>query len=67
MWVGTLSRIMGESQWQQTLKDAIEAREVAYQNVVDEFHSVLCAESRIVTRSNLMDTSKVKPQVGVIS
>lgn len=67
MWVGTLSRIMGESQWQQTLKDAIEARDVAYQNVVDEFDSVSCAESLIVTRSNLMDTWKVKPQVGISS
>lgn len=57
----------GRLEWQWTLHDLEKVSDVAYQDVLTEFDSVCCIKGLIVTRSNLIVTKKLRPQMGIVS
>ena len=57
----------GRLEWQWTLHDLEKAPNFAYEDVLNEFDSVLCVKSLINTHSNLLISWKVRPWMGIIS
>lgn len=65
MWHSLLD--YGRLEWQRTVHDFEKARDVDYDNVLNEFDSVWCVQGLIVTRRNLSVTRKVTLRMGIIS
>lgn len=54
-------------EWKRTLLDLEKAPDVAYQDILEELDLIWGGKGLIVTRSNLVVTWKVGPQMGIIS
>ena len=54
-------------EWKRTLSDLEKAPDMAYQDILNEFDSTWGVKGLIVTKSNLVVTWKVRPQMGIIS
>ena len=51
----------GRFEWQHTLQDLEKTPNLAYDDVLKEFHKVWCVKGFIVTCSNLVVTWKFRP------
>ena len=55
------------SEWKQTLSNLEKALDIGYRGILKEVDSIWSVKGLSMTSSNLVDTWKVKPHMGIIS